>query len=169
MRMQLNNAALHGRWQEARQILSPTRMPLAPVYGAWLGCCCLRKKAAALGMKLDLLERFKENAVGDALAAFAGFYAMATDKTLSEEQFRMFVRERLPSPQDDNFRTFFELLLLEEASTRWQTWETFELLEFLPLVDRYEFFIRLTATALASNHEDKYQNGSRGGPLKRFM
>src|SRR5204863_2870689 len=103
-------------------------------------------------------NRFRSVDIGTAVPLFASLFSLSVDKAIPEQNFRKLLNESA-FPESRTWRQFLELVLLEDISGDWEVWELLDHAESLPLIDRYELFLRLAAVALGSRHNDGVKVG----------
>ena len=150
--LRIRHAVLQGRLENARELLSQHQQNFGPTIWCLSWLFVIAEESGGSQVRQELLERLRGPEFGKNILGFGGFYNLATDQTLPEEHYRTAVRSRFPT--DRAFRQFLELLILEDYSDKWDAWEALHYAEHLPLVDRYEFFLRIAAIALAAKNED---------------
>jgi len=167
MRKTFEAHALHGRWDEARDLLARHHRSFGPSLwqAAWL--FVVAEETRGIPARREITEQFRRAQCGQYVSFFAWFFGLSADKGLPERQFRdaLTTDLRLINPP---LRQLFELVILEDQSSRWLAWEMLRSFEFLPLIDRYELFIRLCANAAASEHSEAPRLEAALGRIRAF-
>lgn len=148
----LNHAVLHGEWSVAENILEKHQAHFGPtLWGLNWGILLIDESRGA-HRKQEHLKQFEGDAFGKIIPVFADLFGLSTDQTLPEETFRKIINSCVS--QSGAFKRFLDFLFLEDCSTNFQVTEILDYFEFIPLIDRYELFIRLVAVVLGDNHQD---------------
>jgi hypothetical protein len=153
IRQGLENAVLQGNWTGAEEALQIHQRTIGPTVWALAWLLCIAEERGGSRNRREIVDRFAVANFGPATRMLAGVFSMSADTTMSDEHFRTGLADML-TIQSSKIRRFLQMLFFEDPDRDWQAWEILECSEALPLVDRYELFVRLTAIAVATAHSD---------------
>jgi hypothetical protein len=157
LRTQFDQTVLRGQWEIADSLHAQHESAFGPTLWGMRWLFLIAEESRGSQSRMGLVEDFTRSASGQAASLFAKFFGIASDKSLPEHHFREAVQKNLPS--ESAIRQFLQILVFDHNTANWKAWEMLYFAEFMPLIDRYEFFLRLSALALAARHEDAVKLG----------
>ncbi|MEY2563266.1 MAG: hypothetical protein QOH88_1459 [Verrucomicrobiota bacterium] len=154
LRKKFDCAALHGQWDAATDLLS--RHQAAFGQSLWLAAWhyLVAEETNGITARRELTQQLRLAECGPHLFFLAGFFSISADKSLPESQLRDALANAMRAA-DPSLRQLFELLILEDfPSPHWLASEVLRSAEFIPLIDRYELFLRLATIAAGTAHAE---------------
>lgn len=167
IRDQVETAIMRGAWLEVTDALKTHDSEFGPTMWALRWTLFVAEETLGPREKREVLDLFTDRDSVGSLGYFARVFAISVDKGIPEERFRsvmsdLFLRNNKSSGQ------FSELLFVEEISEKWESWEVLQHFYEIPLIDRYELFIRLAIIAVANEHKDAQAFARSVSRLSKF-
>jgi hypothetical protein len=152
IRDSLNCAVLRGEWDICGQLLQQHKKELGPTLWSLNWTILLIEEYSGTQKKIEYVSNFGKEEFGPVVKFFADNFCFSSDQTLRNEVFREIITNA--ADRNKTFSHFIELIFLEDCASTWNLAKILEFFEFVPLVDRYEFFLRLVVIALSEHHRD---------------
>jgi hypothetical protein len=152
LRNEIHRAVLNGEWDLTIKLLDRHNNEFGPTLWALNWVLLAIEETRGLSSKLEFLKRFDATDNSPIIHDFAQLFIFSSDQALSEEVFEKIIQNSFPKIRE--FRNFIEFLFLERCSETWSVSEMLDYFEFVPLIDRYELFIRLISLGLGDKNPD---------------
>lgn len=152
VRNKLIRETLLGQFQQALETLEAHMQTFGPTVWALQWLFLLREENDVPGGRNELLSRFQSQEFG-AAGLFASLSSFAVDKALTEETFRGFLQRR-NDQAPVAWMQFLQFVFTEDITGRWDASDQLDYAEGFSIIDRYEFFFRLSAMALGDRNSD---------------
>jgi hypothetical protein len=166
LRTIVTRSMLKGVWGAAAEALAKHKQMFGPTLWSLAWEILLIQESRGSELRVEFVETFKDDTFGPGIPIFARFLGLSSDQTLPGEQYRKTIQSCLPATGE--VRQFFEMLFFEDDSGGWTTSEQLSYAEVLPLIDRYEFFIRLFGLGLGGGHVDSRRFCRTSGKLAQL-
>jgi hypothetical protein len=153
IREQFYKAILRGEKDLADQFLNQHLKKFGPTLWSLNWSLLTLDESSGAQHKYDFAKRFRTADFENSLIPyFVDLFCFSTDATLSDSSYKQIVSNHLP--EKGAIRTILELLFLDDCNSPWELADVLDLLDFIPIVDRYELFLKIVGVAFAHDHKD---------------
>ena len=142
---------MHGNFEEATiQLTEHIRLFGHTLWSARWNLV-IAEEIGGTGAREGLRDTFRAQQGERGVAFFSDIFNVAADKSVTEDRYRALVRSSIT---DAEVKSFLELLFLDELHANCDILKALRWMEWLPLIDRYELFVKLAGFAVALEHAD---------------
>lgn len=157
-RSQIHGLSLNGKWEETKRLLDLHKERFGPTHWALGWDFVVADEREGALARLEIVEKLSKCGCTDLTVALASLYSLTADKNIQEDKLRELVVERIPALTTP-FGRLLELQYLQDASNECELVDVLEYLEYFPVIDRYELFLRIATVSIAGRDQDAVRLG----------